>query len=1567
MKKSLTQLIVCVLMAAFGLGFVTSAQAQKLVGLVEVTDVTATTALASSSFAFMMQPKEKGFCWSKQQTPKPSLTNNLGTTKDVQVEGTIFKVTITGLEPETTYYLVSYAISSDGSYTSYSDETVPFTTAEAPPNDPPTDISLSNASIMENQPSGTTVGTFTTTDPDEGDTHTYSLVSGSGDTNNSSFTIDSGTLKTAASLAQGSYSIRVKTDDSKGGTFEKSFTVTVTGANQSPTDISLSSSSLSQNQPVGTAVGTFSTTDPDAGDTHTYSLVSGTGDTNNSSFSIDSTTLKTAASLAQGTYSIRVQTNDGKGGTFQKQFTITVTGTAANNPPEDITLSNAAITSGQPSGTLVGTLSTYDIDTGDTHTYSLVSGPGDTNNASFSITGNSLKTAASLTQGSYSVRVQTDDGKGGTYKKSFTITVTSGSTNQSPTDITLSKTSVAEGLSVGTAVGTFTTTDPDTADTHTYSLVSGSGDTGNASFSITGSTLRTLKVFDYYTQNSYSIRVKTNDGKGGTFEKSFTISITTSGNHAPTDIILSETTVSEDQAVGTLVGLLSTEDPDPSDSHTYTLASGEGGDDNDSFTIDGNALTTAAVFTYEEKSLYSIRIRANDGKGGTFEKEFSINVTRVGNHAPEKLSLSSTAVAENQPAGTTVGTFSTDDPDADDTHTYSLVSGTGSADNSSFTIEGDALKTAAVFDSATQSSYNIRVRTDDGNGGRLDQTFTVNVTDKNEAPTDITLSNSVIDEQEPADTEIGTFSAEDTDPDDIHFYTLVSGDGGEDNGYFSIDGDSLKIRTPFDFETKSSFSILVEADDNKGGTFQKAFTITVNDVNELPTDISLSSTSVGEFLSRGTEVGTFTATDQDRNDTHTYMLVGGEGSDGNASFTIDGNTLRTNEVFDSKEKNSYTIRVRTEDSAGETFEKQFTIKIVAAPTVSFSPANGATKVALDVNITLTFNKAIRLLDDSTITNINVDDLVILRKDDENGEDVVFDAIINGAKTVITINPVSDLESNQKYYTAIKPEVEDASDNAVEEASITFTTKDITAPTVTFSPANGATDVSATAKIKIIFNEPVRNINNTDITDTNVAALIYFKKDSSSGDSVPFDAAVNDEKTRITITPGTELASGQTYYLSVGASFEDYSDNVITKASATFTVMDLFTDISADLSGVARSSGIWGDYDGDGDLDVLLAGYDFESLDSISRIYRNENNEFYLNSALTGVYFGSIAYGDYDRDGKPDILLTGYDGSESVARVYHNDGNGRFTDIYAELTGVHHSSGKWGDYNRDGYPDILLTGYNNETSESVAKIYRNNRGSFEEIQAGLTGVYYSSATWGDYDKDGDLDILITGNDGFSRVSTIYRNDGNGVFKDIGAGLMGVSSGAAAWGDYDGDGDLDILLTGNDGITKIAKVYRNDNGKFRDINAGLTGVYQSSAAWGDYDLDGDVDILITGDTGGNGINKISRIYRNDKGTFVPIEAGLVGVSNGSAVWGDYDRDGDPDILLTGDDGVNKVSKIYRNNLEGDCCDGDLKYVISVLKILVKQVVIDDFPTDITDDGRVSLADAIRMLRISAGIDE
>lgn len=112
-----------------------------------------------------------------------------------------------------------------------------------------------------------------------------------------------------------------------------------------------------------------------------------------------------------------------------------------------------------------------------------------------------------------------------------------------PTGQALSNLTLDEKQAAGQIISTFTTTDPDAGDSHTYTTVSGSGD-----FNIVGNSLRAVKPFDYETKSSYTLRTQTNDGRGGTFEKTFTISIR-NVNEAATGITLSSLSIAENNAI----------------------------------------------------------------------------------------------------------------------------------------------------------------------------------------------------------------------------------------------------------------------------------------------------------------------------------------------------------------------------------------------------------------------------------------------------------------------------------------------------------------------------------------------------------------------------------------------------------------------------------------------------------------------------------------------------------------------------------------------------------------------------------------------------------------------------------------------------------------------------------------------------------------------------------------------------------------------------------------------------------------------------------------------------------
>ncbi|MHB1033059.1 MAG: FG-GAP-like repeat-containing protein [Pirellulales bacterium] len=352
----------------------------------------------------------------------------------------------------------------------------------------------------------------------------------------------------------------------------------------------------------------------------------------------------------------------------------------------------------------------------------------------------------------------------------------------------------------------------------------------------------------------------------------------------------------------------------------------------------------------------------------------------------------------------------------------------------------------------------------------------------------------------------------------------------------------------------------------------------------------------------------------------------------------------------------------------------------------------------------------------------------------------------------------------------------------------------------------------------------------------------------------------------------------------------------------------FTDINAAITGLSFGSAAWGDYDNDGRLDLAVTGSSFTTdFELAAKVYHNNADGTFTDSgaALTPVHHSAVAWVDYDNDGDLDVTLAGYDGTAAVSKIYRNDGAGSFTAIDAGLVDVYSPSLAWGDYDNDGDPDLALAGLSAEGP--TTRIYRNDGGTLTDTAAAIVGVDQSTLAWGDYDNDGDLDLAVTGTTvGFKGIARIYRND-QGVFNDLGAGLPNVAWGSVAWGDYDSDGDLDLALTGYTTGGQVGKVYRNDGGTFADSGTAIVGVNQSSLAWGDYDNDGDPDLAVSGWVGPS--NVVSRVYRNDGGTLADSGAELAGVYRGSISWGDYNGDGKLDLAILGDSGVS-IAKIYHN---------------------------------------------------------
>ena len=802
-------------------------------------------------------------------------------------------------------------------------------------NESPTSVRISRRSIAENSPIGTVLGTLSTTDTDTlTDTEfVYSLVSGTGDSNNPLFTISGNQVLSNAPLdfeTINKLSIRVRSTDLGGLFVEAPFAVDVTNVNELPTVLNLSGNTILENQPVGTAIGLFSNNDPDFNDSHIYTLEPGTGGQDNLLFDIVGNELRSFQSYdfeTKSTYNVRVRVTDRVGGFIEAPFVINVLDT--NENPNVLTLSANTIPENAAAGTPIGVLSGSDPDAGSVLTYSLVSGTGSDDNSSFSLVGTSLSSNATFdfeTKKLYSIRARVEDQFGAGLEKVFQIQVTN--VNENPTLVAVTPNTINERLPVNSLVGDLSTTDPDAGDSFSYSLVNGTGSQDNSFFTVVGNKLRSTSIFDFDVRSTYSVRVRSVDAGGLSVETPLTVQVL-NVNDPPTDISLSNATIAENQPVGvpTLVGLFSTTDADDVDTYTYSLVSGTGSSDNSKWQIDNNRLLTNSPLDFEQQISHSIRVRSTDAGGLFTEKAFAITITNV-NEAPTSIVLTRTTIAENVPIGTTVGTLSTLDPDAGDSFTYALVAGTGSADNNKFVLSGNGLQTAALVDFESQPSYSIRLRTTDAGGLQFESIFTIQVTNVNEAPIAINISQNALENQ-AISIPIAQLSAIDPDVGDVMTFTKVSGAGSNDNALVRVDADGkIFALAPLNFEAKPTLGIRVRATDTGGLSFERALVINVIDQNDVPTDISLNPSSIPENNLPGSIVGTLRTTDEDTADNHTYFLVNGFGSTDNSLFTIDGPDLRVNNTLDFETKSSYSIRVRTSDPQGASFEKVINVQVI---------------------------------------------------------------------------------------------------------------------------------------------------------------------------------------------------------------------------------------------------------------------------------------------------------------------------------------------------------------------------------------------------------------------------------------------------------------------------------------------------------------------------------------------------------------------------------------------------------------------------------------------------------------
>lgn len=309
---------------------------------------------------------------------------------------------------------------------------------------------------------------------------------------------------------------------------------------------------------------------------------------------------------------------------------------------------------------------------------------------------------------------------------------------------------------------------------------------------------------------------------------------------------------------------------------------------------------------------------------------------------------------------------------------------------------------------------------------------------------------------------------------------------------------------------------------------------------------------------------------------------------------------------------------------------------------------------------------------------------------------------------------------------------------------------------------------------------------------------------------------------------------------------------------------MFTQISTSPISTEYATtpgGVWGDYDNDGWLDLFTANLDEGQ---VNVLYRGAGNGDF--SKVDATPFAqdkarsvTAAWADYDNDGFLDLFVAN-SRSNQVNFLYRNRGDGTFGKV---TTGsvvnevVNSPCASWSDYDSDGDLDLFVT------SEAVGpnRLYRNNGdGTFTKITSGpqvTEGVASTGCAWADYDNDGLLDLFVA--NAYALDDFLYRNLGNGNFSKVTSSPV-VSDSAwsvgCAWGDYDNDGFIDLFVCRQGAANALYQ--NNGDGSFSTAAVGSlveeVGDFRG-CAWADYDDDGSLDLVITGQAGEQTV-----LYRN-----------------------------------------------------------------------------------------------------------
>lgn len=366
-------------------------------------------------------------------------------------------------------------------------------------------------------------------------------------------------------------------------------------------------------------------------------------------------------------------------------------------------------------------------------------------------------------------------------------------------------------------------------------------------------------------------------------------------------------------------------------------------------------------------------------------------------------------------------------------------------------------------------------------------------------------------------------------------------------------------------------------------------------------------------------------------------------------------------------------------------------------------------------------------------------------------------------------------------------------------------------------------------------------------------------------------------------------------------------------------LSYFTLYPVSFPGVWLSSAKWGDFDNDGDSDLIICGMQ-EDGSRITKLYINTGSQYSVSFAESGIEFpglsnGYISLGDVNEDGKIDILMSGYNGTYNEIHLYINDTACSNTQPTAfpsiqvtEDNQYFYFRPKGGFDTEAGLPltqSMLNIGRDDGCQDIKSSLLDYSGFSICPDKMALRSVYKIK-------KSTDIpDTVFCAyqfiDNGF-RSSLVYRNKVALDFNAIPTCFNALKSCSSASFDADNDNDLDYIVSGQDenGIARTTLYLKNDV-DFSISEQTFVGLYSGSVSVADFNKDGRLDILLTGYDN----NNIERtlVYQNSPSGFSLYPTSLPGVGYGFAKWIDTDYDGTMEVLISGDNSGDRICEIYK----------------------------------------------------------